>query len=290
MSERLKGNHVTIERSPIGIIGCKTRLIQKHRLWEFFPRSYYEVTHKPDSHVSRKHVYAELFCGSSVMFFNLKPTPLFAILNDIDEEIYNFWKVMRDNYEELSHKLEYSLCGTSWLKEYENDPTDVNRALAFYIRNKMRISHRGQQYPSPIEFYQDISKWKKKFAESRVQVWNLDFKDCMKKFNAMKVREEKSCTVLCIYEDPPYYGTEYFYKDKSFDHDTLSKLNHESEHQIILSYNDCEKVRQLYHDWYKLDLVSTSKMDKTFTNELLLSNWPLKRHTKENLSSQTKVI
>jgi DNA adenine methylase len=54
-----------------------------------------------------------------------------------------------------------------------------------------------------------------------------------------------------FYLDPPYVGTEGFYKKQGYafaevDHRELNRLLTAVKGRFILSYNDCEFVRELY--------------------------------------------
>lgn len=57
-----------------------------------------------------------------------------------------------------------------------------------------------------------------------------------------------------FYVDPPYVGSEQYYNRKysSFgeaDHIRLNECLKRIKGRFILSYNDCELVRELYHDF-----------------------------------------
>lgn len=51
-----------------------------------------------------------------------------------------------------------------------------------------------------------------------------------------------------LYLDPPYYGTEKYYQAQfaKDDHIRLCKVLENVEGKFILSYNDCEYIRNLY--------------------------------------------
>jgi DNA adenine methylase len=55
-----------------------------------------------------------------------------------------------------------------------------------------------------------------------------------------------------IYLDPPYFeqgGNLYQHAFSSRDHLRLAKLLQETQHQWLLSYDDCPFIRDLYRDW-----------------------------------------
>ena len=279
MQDRMRGDHVTINRSPLRYIGSKAKLIQKYRLWEYLPRIYNEKIHVNGVQCGIRHVYLELFAGSAVLFFNISPVPTFAVINDGDGDLYNFWKVVRDHYDEFAGLLEYTWCGKSWLDEFESKDDPVSRAMAFYIKNRWTGFN-----PAPVEFCKDFSAWKARMDASRLQVWNLDYKDAMAKVTAITSRRDGNSTEFAIYEDPPYLGTEKAYKGAKFtrkDHEMLARLNHESTHHVFISYEDDPLVRSLYDDWHILELADNYNGQAGEHVELLISNKPIERRKKE---------
>lgn len=278
----LKGNNYTVVRSPIRSIGSKARLIQKHRLWEFFPECKAGSKNLPNGkHIAFRKVYVELLCGSAIMFFNLEPLPKYAILNDSNHDIFNFFTVLKENYDVFVKELEYTFCGTDWIRMYEKKSDPVSRAVCFYIKNRF-----SNLISTPVEFPKNFSEWKRKIDMSRVQIWNMDAVDAIKRLNTVKYVDGTNTTEYWIYEDPPYVGTEGFYSNgKSFDHDALARANHDTTHAVVLSYNNCEIVRKLYDGWNIIELESYSNMTKKANVELLLSNRPLVRFARVTRSS-----
>ena len=57
------------------------------------------------SHIPPHKVYCEPFLGSGAVFLNKEPS-YNEILNDLDDDIYNFFKVVREQSEELCRLIE----------------------------------------------------------------------------------------------------------------------------------------------------------------------------------------
>lgn len=55
-------------------------------------------------YVPEHKLYLEPFFGSGALFFNKKPSYL-EIINDLDDEIVNFFKVLRDDGDKLAHLI-----------------------------------------------------------------------------------------------------------------------------------------------------------------------------------------
>ncbi|ADK16146.1 Modification methylase DpnIIA [Clostridium ljungdahlii DSM 13528] len=77
---------------------------------------------------------------------------------------------------------------------------------------------------------------------SGVVIENKDFEDLLKVYD----KED-----ALVYLDPPYYGTERYYQNKfsKGDHIRLSDYLKNVKGKFILSYNDCEFIRDLYKNF-----------------------------------------
>lgn len=288
---RLPGNNITISLSPLRIVGSKKKLIQKYDLMNYFPDcvSYKRYNEVKGKHIIHRRIYVELFAGSAVLFLNLDPVPLYAILNDVDHDIFNFWNVIKEKYDEFIKELEFTWCGQDWIDKFTKRDDDVGRAIFFYVKNRFsNIIQLPVRFPKQIEF----NDWKKRLDRARLQIWNYDYKDALSKLNKMEYLENDNSMEFLIFEDPPYHGTESFYGSgfKEEDHRTLAKLNHESTHHIILTYNDSPLIRELYKDWYCIEMDNYTSFKVQYNKELLLSNKPLMKKQSKIQGTQQKVI
>lgn len=88
------------------------------------------------SFIPEHRVYLELFFGSGAVFFNKDPAKI-ETLNDLDGEVYNLFKVIRDRPEEFAKSLEMTPYSR---EEYENAykkvsaETELERARKFMVR------------------------------------------------------------------------------------------------------------------------------------------------------------
>ena len=105
----------------------------------------------------------------------------------------------------------------------------------------------------PKNIFKDFTKWSDRLK--MVTIENMDFQKLISNYD----RED-----AFFYCDPPYVGTESYYKnEKTFDlndHKRLHKSLKGLKGRFLLSYNDCEFVRGLYKD-YKI--VESDKFDYT---------------------------
>ena len=258
--------HPTI-RSCISYQGSKYELINTYRIQEFIPPT---NTNRP---------YCEVFGGGLTMFFNIADCTC-AFLNDIDSDLVNFWIQIQKYQTEFEAKLKYVWCGNGFLEELAKETSDISRAVAYYLRNRMGMYIK---FPKPLE--KDISFWKQKLDATRILIMNYDYATALDMVCRVRNPLVTEDYYMVIYEDPPYYHLQANYKTQSFDHQRLWQLNQQYTKQgqhILLSYNKCAEIETLYRDWYKLEFPMRQmhpEMEKRV--ELLLSNRPLERHSKK---------
>src|SRR6266436_8135909 len=78
--------------------------------------------------------YVEAFAGGAQVFFH-KPPSKVEVLNDLDGEVVNFFRVCQAHYEELLRYLRFALVSRKWFELLRaTDPqylTDIQRSARF---------------------------------------------------------------------------------------------------------------------------------------------------------------
>lgn len=160
-----------------------------------------------------KMTYLEPFFGSGAVFFNKKRS-LVETINDLDGNVVNLFKQIRDNPEALARAVEY----TPWAREeyslsYEKTGDDLEDARRFLVRMWQAIGAKSS----------DITGWRSniKSINGNVTQWStvlpkniVCFSDRLKHSNNRLVQiENQPATKLIqryarknvfIYADPPY--------------------------------------------------------------------------------------
>src|SRR5438034_10640941 len=107
---------------PIGYIGGKSRIASKL------------IGHFPE-HVT----YVEPFAGGAQVFFHKTPSKV-EVLNDLNCEIVNFFRVCQWHYEELVRYLRYCLMSRKLYEQlsasHPETLTDVQKAGRFFFLQK----------------------------------------------------------------------------------------------------------------------------------------------------------
>jgi DNA adenine methylase len=92
--------------------------------------------------------YVEAFAGGAQVLFAKEPSKV-EVLNDLDGEIVNFFRIVREHYEELIRYFRFMLVSRKWydllLATNPETLTDVQRAVRwFYVLKASfasRVSH-----------------------------------------------------------------------------------------------------------------------------------------------------
>lgn len=86
------------------------------------------------SHFPAHDVYAEPFAGSGAVLLRKQPSPL-EVYNDADEEVVNFFRVMREQPADLIRAIRLTpFSRTEWEQAYEPTDDPIEQARRLYVR------------------------------------------------------------------------------------------------------------------------------------------------------------
>ena len=221
---------------------------------QHFPYNYQNMT------------YLEPFFGSGAVFFN-KDRSRIETINDLDSNVYNLFKVVRDRPYELAESIRM----TPWSREeyissyYENETDDeIEKARKYIVRmwqaigaktsdrtgwrNNISAENRTIQgfnsvLPNSIT---EVCERLKHEGSNVVQIENQD---------VFKLIERYDRTDVLIYLDPPYMlrtRNKRIYKHEFSDDDHIRMLEFciHSKAKIIISGYDDALYRSYLYDWY----------------------------------------
>ena len=155
----------------------------------------------------------------------------------------------------------------------------VVRAAAFYKVMRGSFSGTGDSYgakPMNIrQFFHQI--WRVSDILQNVIVENRTYEEAIRQYDRKKG---------LVYCDPPYYSTEKYYEAifSLADHLRLNELFKELKGYGMLSYNDCEFIRELYKDFYIFRVErpdSLSQKEGQMYVELIITNYDPREHTSQ---------
>lgn len=225
-------------------------------------------------------VYLEPFFGSGAVLFN-KPAVGIETINDLDGNVVNFFKVLREHPDEMANVLYFTpWARDEYLQSYNPSQDELEKARKFAVRcwqafatrtgYKTGWRHSAQgQAPNMPEQWSKLPNKILELAErlKHVQIENVPALGLIKKYDAANV---------LIYLDPPYktstrspgiYACEMTDKDHAELLDTL--LTHNGK--IMLSGYDSEMYRDILKGWRVVSKTASaengqSKMEMLWMN------------------------
>lgn len=249
--------------------------------------------------------YCEPFCGSAAVLLNRMPSPI-ETLNDLNGDICNFFRILRDDPENLIGRLELTPYAReefelAWL------PTDddVERARRFFIRATMDISKAGAKKDRSFSTNATYDSAKFNYAPWNMvrkirhlpQVVNRLREVQIESRPAVKVIQKYDRPWTLFYVDPPYLpdtrtsADNYAHEMGLEDHVHLAALLNNCVGMVALSGYDSPIMEDLYpaDRWHKTAFktrrVPMSRTGNLRRQEILWTNYdPGKMHGQVKLN------
>lgn len=216
--------------------------------------------------------YIEVFGGGgSVLFYGNQPRASLEIYNDANGDLVNLFRCAKYHCGELQREISGYLNARELFEDIRERMkirgfTDIQRAAMFYVMVKtsygadIRTFGCNQKNLS-VDYLEQIS--------NRLQKVVIEHKDFE---NLIQVYDRPGALFYC---DPPYYKAERYY-DAAFsseDHERLKRCLNSIKGRFILSYNDSEFIRELYHDFEIIPVERPNNLSKGIYKELIIKNF-----------------
>lgn len=211
--------------------------------------------------------YCEPFGGSAAVLLNRTPSPV-ETYNDIDGEVVNFFRVLRDKKEELLEAIGLTPFARKELRiavsGSDSKITDVERARRFFVRARQvrtglaQTASEGRWAHCKLTTRSGmagaVSRWLgsvESLAEIaqrllRVQIENAPADEVIKRYDSAET---------LFYCDPPYVHESrsdikaYAFEMTNDEHCVLAEILHSVQGKVALSGYHCKLMDKLYGDW-----------------------------------------
>jgi len=242
--------------------------------------------------------YFEPFVGGGAVLFHLQPEN--ALVNDVNEELINLYRVIKENIDALIEALKKHKNEEAWFYEVRNQDRDkayrrrssVERAARIHYLNKTcynglyRVNSAGQfnapfgRYKNPnIVNEKNLRALHRYLNTSRIEILNVDFSAALKQAGNGDF----------VYLDPPYDPVSESanftnYSKNGFGRSEQERLKetcddlHKRGVHFLLSNSATAFIKELYKD-YDIQIVRAkravnSKGDKRGeVEEVLVKNY-----------------
>lgn len=244
--------------------------------------------------------YVEPFVGGGALLFEIQPKK--AIVNDLNHELINLYKVIKDNPNELlllleEHELNnseeyfYQIRALDRSESYD-EMSDIEKAARIIYLNKtcynglFRVNQSGQ-FNSPYGKYKNPNIVNKPvvlamanyFQNNNITLLNGDYKMALQKLRKGAF----------VYFDPPYMpisSSSSFtgYTENGFDKKQQIELKKECDKlnskgiKFLLSNSDHPFIRELYKDYEIITVkakrsINSNSNKRGEINEVLVRNY-----------------
>lgn len=199
-------------------------------------------------------------CGGAgwVLFGKDKVKGQMEVFNDIDGDLINLYRQIKYNCSQLQSEIDWLQSRelfNQYRYEIENkiELSDLQRAARYLYLIKCSFGSNRSSFataPKTISnIIDDLPAYQARLKN--VIIENRDFESLIKTYDREKA---------VFYIDPPYVASERYYNRNysSFNKDDHIRLNavlKAIKGRFILSYNDCDFIRNLYKD-YKIQSIS----------------------------------
>jgi DNA adenine methylase len=231
--------------------------------------------------------YVEVFAGSAKLLFAKEPSQ-WEIVNDLNDDLVNFFRVVKHRPSELAELLEHDLIASGRFAELRKAPrheSEIERAVQFAYLTWYSFGCKGEHFASIQIKHIDKARApvKKSLARvrilladvadrlRRVLVESRDFAECIGRYDSMNT---------FFYCDPPYFKFQDNgrYTPLGDRNEELFALLGKIKGKFLLSFDGAPEIRELaarhrFHCREVSTSYSLSGGGPRPVRELLISNY-----------------
>lgn len=243
------------------------------------------------------HHYCEPFAGSAAILLNRDPSPV-ETYNDLDGEVCNFFRVLRDHKKELVESIgltPFSREEFSLACRLEPQIAPLERARRFYIR--ARQVRTGLAQTASVGRWANCKNTSRSGMSGVVSRWLGGVEalpEIADRLLRVQIENRPAVDVINLYDsketlfycDPPYVHTTrgdskaYVHEMTDEEHERLADALNAAKGMVAISNYDCTLMNRLYRapKWHKFTgperTIHSTKGKRT---EILWTNYDPKR-------------
>lgn len=215
-------------------------------------------------------IYVEPFFGSGAVLFTKRSSKV-EVVNDIDGELVNFFRVVRDRPEELSDLLDFTPYARDEFQECRDTERtgmdDLERARRFFVSTNASFSGvGGDSTDSGFSFSASSAQSRADLFRNRtrrlrptayrlrdVEVENVD---------ALSLFDRLDSPTTTFYLDPPYLGSTRVVGNRGYEHNAATEGFHKQllgailsvRGQVVLSGYSSELYDTALAKWHRIEI------------------------------------
>lgn len=227
--------------------------------------------------------YVEVFAGGAALFF-LRPMPAKTeVLNDINGELVNLYRVVQNHLEEFVRQFKWALSSRQLFKWLQDTPTetltDIQRAARFFYLQQHAFGGRvdGQSFGTATtgpainlcRIEENLSAAYLRLAGTYIE--NLSWLACAERYDRPHT---------FFYMDPPYWQTEGYGVAFPFEqYQEMAAFMRRCKGKVMVSINDHPDIRRAFEGFHmeqtaiKYSVGNQRQGGAETSSELIIMNW-----------------
>lgn len=227
--------------------------------------------------------YVEVFCGGAAIYF-LRPSPApVEVLNDVNGELINLYRVVQHHLEEFVRQFKWALSSRQvfkWLQATNTETlTDIQRAARFFYLQQHAFGGKvdGQNFGTAttaptinlLRIEENLSAAHLRLAQGTT-IENQSWQDCIKRYDRPHT---------FFYCDPPYWQVEGYGVPFGFEqYEQMAETMRTCKGKMMVSINDHPDIRRVFDGLVMHDLgikysVANAHGKPTESRELVITNY-----------------
>ncbi|MFJ2989937.1 DNA adenine methylase [Collimonas sp. NPDC087041] len=193
--------------------------------------------------------YVEVFAGGAALYF-LRPPADVDVINDVNGELVNLYRVVQNHLEEFVRQFKYALSSRDVFKWLQDTPpktlTDIQRAARFFYLQQQCFGAKvdGQTWGTAttappvnlLRIEENLSAAHMRLSSTYIE--NIDWADCITRYDRPHT---------FFYMDPPYWQTAGYGVDFGLEqYKRMADLMRTMKGKAILSINDHPDIREVF--------------------------------------------
>ncbi len=218
-------------------------------------------------------VFVESHGGSGATLLR-KPRSKIEVYNDLDGEVVNFFRMLRERPDDLIRALYWTPFAHAEQKlSFEPTGDPLEAARRFYVRSYLTISGPTAQWNSGWRRQKKFSRGRN--GRSRMKTAASSFMEVehlyriAERLRGVIIEQENALTLIrrydqpraVFYVDPPYVAaTRRRWKDSAYKHEMTDEAHRElaavlraCSGMVLLSGYDSDLYQELFGDWTRVD-------------------------------------
>lgn len=234
--------------------------------------------------------YVEPYCGGASVLMR-KARAWIEVVNDLSEDVVNFFRVIREQPEDLVRLIEFTpYSKREWEIALEPHLDPVESARRFYVRSWLSIAGPTAQWRTGWRRQKIFTRenGRRRMTPAAVTFMQVDhLYEVANRLRGVQIECDEALDVITRYDapatlfyiDPPYpastrgrwYKAAYEYEMTDDQHGVLARALQDLQGMAVVSGYQCALYDQLYSDWVRVEKRVRTQKSSTAMESLWLS-------------------